>query len=68
VIDPKTGKSIIAGKTITGFGLAGEDAMGLTATLKDWGKPLVEDVAEELGAKCTFLLRLEPGLHGDDRD
>ena len=28
--------------------------MGLSDTLKSWGKPLVEDVAKELGAKCTF--------------
>jgi hypothetical protein len=56
VIDPTTGKSIINGKTITGFGLAGEEVMGLTATLRSWGKPLVDDIAEELGAKCMCIV------------
>jgi hypothetical protein len=30
--------------------------MGLTATLRSWGKPLVDDIAEEQGAKCTFIV------------
>jgi hypothetical protein len=56
VIDPATGKSVVHGKTFTGFGTEGEEVMGLSATLKSWGKPWVEDVAKELGATCMFCL------------
>lgn len=52
VIDSATGKSIVHGKTFTGFGTEGEEMMGLSATLKAWGKPWVEDVAKQLGATC----------------
>jgi hypothetical protein len=55
VIDPATGKSVVHGKTITGFGTEGEEVMGLSAILKSWGKPWVEDVAKELGATCMFV-------------
>ena len=55
VIDPATGKSVAHGKTFTGFGTEGEAVMGLSATLKSWGKPLVEDIAKELGATCEFV-------------
>jgi putative intracellular protease/amidase len=57
VIDPATGKSVVHGKTFTGFGTEGEEVMGLSAILKSWGKPLVEDVAKELGATCMFVFR-----------
>ncbi|KAK5735065.1 plasma membrane heat shock protein [Elasticomyces elasticus] len=50
IIDPATGKSVVHGKTITGFGTQGEEDMGLAATLYKWGKPWVEDVAKALGA------------------
>jgi D-lactate dehydratase len=53
VIDHETGKSICAGKTITGFTTEGEDVMGLMEIVRSWGKPLVEDHAAALGAKCT---------------
>ena len=52
VIDATTGKSIISGKTITGFTTEAEYTMKVMDTLKSWGEPLVEDMAAELGAKC----------------
>jgi putative intracellular protease/amidase len=55
VIDPETGKSVAYGKTFTGFGTQGEEMMGLSATLKSWNVPWVEDVAKELGATCTSI-------------
>jgi putative intracellular protease/amidase len=55
VIGPATGKSVVHGKTFTGFGTEGEEVMGLSETLKGWGKPWVEDVAKELGATCRLL-------------
>jgi putative intracellular protease/amidase len=54
VIDPDTGKSVLHGKTFTGFGTEGEEVMGLSAILKTWGKPWVEDIAKDLGATCMF--------------
>jgi len=51
VIDASTGKSIISGKTITGFTTEGEYVMKLMDTLKSWNEPLVEELAAELGAK-----------------
>lgn len=57
VIDPATGKSVVHGKTFTGFGTDGEEVMGLSDILKSWGKPWVEDVAKELGATCMFIFR-----------
>jgi putative intracellular protease/amidase len=60
IIDKKTGKSIIEGKTITGFTTEGEEVMGLMDTLRSWKEPLVDETAEQLGAKCTFLPRQDP--------
>ncbi|KAF2659719.1 class I glutamine amidotransferase-like protein [Lophiostoma macrostomum CBS 122681] len=51
IIDSATGKSIIAGRTITGFTTEGEDVMKVTDVLRSWGKPLVDEWAEQLGAK-----------------
>jgi len=51
IIDPATNKSIINGKTITGFTTQAEDDMKITGELRSWGKPLVEETAETLGAK-----------------
>lgn len=50
VLDTATGAPLIQGKTITGFTSEAEDVMGLTAELKAWGQPLVEELAEKLGA------------------
>ncbi|ERS99013.1 hypothetical protein HMPREF1624_04208 [Sporothrix schenckii ATCC 58251] len=51
VLDTATGKPLIQGKTITGFTSEAEDVLGITAVLKTWGQPLVEELAEKLGAK-----------------
>jgi putative intracellular protease/amidase len=55
VIDAATGKSIINGKTITGFTTEGEYTMKLMDQLEKWGEPMVETLAEQLGAKCKLL-------------
>lgn len=51
VLDTATGAPLIQGKKITGFTSEAEDVMGLTAELKSWGQPLVEELAEKLGAE-----------------
>ncbi|KAF2811833.1 class I glutamine amidotransferase-like protein [Mytilinidion resinicola] len=51
VIDPETGKSIIAGKTITGFTTQGEYDMHIMEPIRSWGEPLIDEWAEKLGAK-----------------
>ncbi|KAJ1963273.1 plasma membrane heat shock protein [Dipsacomyces acuminosporus] len=48
--DAGTGKSIIAGKTVTGFTDAGEDVLGLTAHIKELGLVTIQDAASEVGA------------------
>lgn len=57
VIDPSTNKSIIHGKTITGFTTEAEYDMGLMDTIRGWGEPLVDEWAERLGAKCESLIQ-----------
>ena len=56
VIDATTGKSIIAGKTITGFTTEAEYDMKLMDTLTTWKEPMVEEMAASLGAKCALLI------------
>jgi len=51
IIDPETGKSIIAGKTITGFTTEAENDMGIMDTIRTWKEPLMDEWAEKLGAK-----------------
>jgi len=51
VIDPATGKSIIAGKTITGFTTEAEYDMHLMDPIRSWNEPLIDEWAEKLGAK-----------------
>ncbi len=53
VIDPTTGKSIINGKTITGFTTEGEYDMHIMDPIRSWHEPLIDEWAEALGAKCT---------------
>ena len=55
VIDPSTNKSIIHGKTITGFTTEGEDVMEIMDIVRGWGEPLIDEWAERLGAKCEAL-------------
>lgn len=54
IIDSKTGKSIIDGKTITGFTTEAEDTMEVMPAIRSWKEPLVDEWAEKLGAKCKF--------------
>ncbi|KAK3717805.1 plasma membrane heat shock protein [Vermiconidia calcicola] len=53
VLDPKTGESIIKGKTITGFTTEGENVMHIMDTLRSWNAPMVDEHAANLGAKYT---------------
>ena len=54
VVDLATNEPLIKGKTITGFTTEAENTMGIMSTLKSWGKPLVEELAEKLGAQCKL--------------
>jgi hypothetical protein len=56
VIDPKTGESVINGKTITGFTTQAEYEMNIMDEIRSWGEPLIDEWAEKLGAKCRFAL------------
>ncbi|KAJ9618069.1 plasma membrane heat shock protein, partial [Knufia peltigerae] len=51
IIDSTTGKSVIAGKTITGFTTQAEYDMNLMDPIRSWGEPLIDEWAEKLGAK-----------------
>jgi putative intracellular protease/amidase len=50
VIDPKTGKSIIEGKTVTGFTLEGEMLLGILNKLREDKVTLVVDAVTGVGA------------------
>ena len=54
IIDPKTGKSIIAGREITGFTTEAEYDMHVMEPIRSWGEPLIDEWAEKLGAKCEL--------------
>ena len=62
IIDPITGNSIIHDKKFTGFGTKGEEVMGLSNILKSWDKPLVEDIAKELGATCEYFFQFHVNI------
>ncbi|KAI8716625.1 hypothetical protein NCS52_00956700 [Fusarium sp. LHS14.1] len=49
-IDPRTGKSIIAGKKVTGFTTKGEEEEGVLDTIKSWHRPTIEAAAADAGA------------------
>lgn len=51
-INDAAGKSIIAGKKITGFTTQAESEMGILDALRKWDEKLVDEIAEELGATC----------------
>lgn len=57
VIDPKTGKSVIAGKKVTGFTTEAENDMHIMEPIRSWGEPLIDEWAEKLGATCKFSLK-----------
>ena len=52
VIDPSTGKSIIAGRKVTGFTTRGEEEEGVLDTIKSWNRPTIEASAASAGATC----------------
>ncbi|KAJ4986627.1 chaperone protein hsp31 [Stagonosporopsis vannaccii] len=51
IIDKSTGKSIIAGKEVTGFTTQGEIEEGVLDTIKSWNRPTIEAAAGSAGAK-----------------
>lgn len=52
IIDPKTGKSVISGKKVTGFTTKGEEEEGILDTIKSWNRPTIEATAADCGATC----------------
>ncbi|KAL8817621.1 MAG: hypothetical protein Q9191_008111 [Dirinaria sp. TL-2023a] len=56
IIDPSTGKSIIAGKRVTGFTTQGEEEEGVLDTIKSWHRPTIEAAAASAGAICTSII------------
>ncbi|KAH7114244.1 class I glutamine amidotransferase-like protein [Dendryphion nanum] len=50
IIDPKTSKSIIDGKKVTGFTTRGEEEEGVLDTIKSWDRPTIEAAAATAGA------------------
>jgi D-lactate dehydratase len=52
IIDKQTGKSIIAGKKVTGFTTKGEEEEGVLDTIKSWHRPTIEAAAASAGATC----------------
>lgn len=55
VIDPRTGKSIISGKKVTGFTTKGEEEEGVLDTIKSWNRPTIEAAAADAGATCESV-------------
>ncbi|KIX10388.1 uncharacterized protein Z518_01470 [Rhinocladiella mackenziei CBS 650.93] len=53
VIDPATGKSVIAGKTITGFTTQAEYDMHVMEIIRKWNKPMIDEWADKPGAQYT---------------
>lgn len=51
IIDPKTSKSIIEGKTVTGFTTEGEVILHVIDTIRQDKVPTIEDGAAKIGAK-----------------
>lgn len=49
--DPKTEKSIISGREVTGFTTKGEEEEGVLETIKSWKKSTIESAAASAGAK-----------------
>ncbi|KAK9238165.1 class I glutamine amidotransferase-like protein [Lipomyces kononenkoae] len=50
IIDPGTGKSIIANRKVTGFTTRGEIEEGILDTIKAWNRPTIESSAASCGA------------------
>ncbi|EAU32252.1 predicted protein [Aspergillus terreus NIH2624] len=45
IIDSSTGKSVIAGRKVTGFTTRGEEEEGVLDTIKSWSRPTIESSA-----------------------
>jgi hypothetical protein len=56
IIDPSTGKSVIAGRKVTGFTTRGEEEEGVLDTIKSWNRPTIEASAASSGATCMSSL------------
>lgn len=54
IIDKSTGRSVIAGKKVTGFTTKGEEEEGVLDTIKSWKRPTIEASAADSGATCEF--------------
>lgn len=52
IIDPKTGKSIIAGHRVTGFTTVGEEEEGVMDVIESWHATTIENGAKAAGATC----------------
>jgi D-lactate dehydratase len=64
VLDPAIKEPLIKGKIITGFTSEAEVTMGIMDELHGWKKPLVEELAELLGATCKPPYRRRvPKIH-----
>ncbi|KAK4031926.1 class I glutamine amidotransferase-like protein [Parachaetomium inaequale] len=61
VVDLATNEPLIKGKAITGFTTEAENTMGIMAELRAWGSPMVEELAEQLGAQY----KRAPGIWDD---
>ncbi|KAJ5799600.1 uncharacterized protein N7518_001668 [Penicillium psychrosexuale] len=59
IIDPSTGKSIIANRRVTGFTTQGEEEEGVLDAIKSWNRPTIEASAASSGA--TYVS--PPGPH-----
>lgn len=55
IVDKSTGRSVIAGKKVTGFTTKGEEEEGVLDTIKSWKRPTIEASAADSGATCEFL-------------
>ncbi|KAI9734379.1 MAG: hypothetical protein M1834_002486 [Cirrosporium novae-zelandiae] len=54
IIEPSTGKSIIAGRRVTGFTTRGEEEEGVLDTIKSWNRPTIGMAAKNAGATCEL--------------
>ncbi|OOF95040.1 hypothetical protein ASPCADRAFT_130601 [Aspergillus carbonarius ITEM 5010] len=50
ILDPRTGKSIIDGRKVTGFTTRGEEEEGVLETIQKWNRPTIEASAASSGA------------------
>lgn len=60
IIDPNTGKSIIAGKKVTRFTTKGEEEEDVLEAIKSWHRPTIEAVAASAGATYESAHHLGP--------